>query len=95
MAIALHRFWFKFEGDDNSALGYGVTAWTEADAINILQAEVFGVKPLPPYSIISDFDVSTLDPRHITPNMENPTWRGIWFPRGARRMPTSVLRLTD
>lgn len=78
----LRRFWFKIEGDATSRLGYGVTAWTEEDAVNILQSRVFDSRPLPDYSVIADVDVSKLDTGHIRPNMESPTWRGIWFPIG-------------
>jgi hypothetical protein len=76
----LRRFWFKFEGE--RSLGYGVTAWTEDDALNILRERVFESGAVPRFSVAADIDVSTLDAGHIRPNMENPTWRGIWFPRG-------------
>jgi hypothetical protein len=78
----LRRFWFKFESDARSRLGYGVTAWTEEDAAAILSQEVFGGGSLPNASITVDVDVSQLDAGHILPNMESPNWRGIWFPRG-------------
>jgi hypothetical protein len=80
--LALRRFWIKVEGDKTSRLGYGVTAWTEEDAVNILQSRAFGDRPLPQYSIVADVDVSELDAGHIRPNMESPTWRGVWFPIG-------------
>ena len=79
---ALRRFWFKFEGDKSSPLGYGVTAWTEEDALSILQTQIFDDQPLLPHTVVRDVDVSSLDAGHIRPNMESPTWRGIWYPRG-------------
>ena len=78
----LRRFWFRFEGDSASPLGYGVTAWTEEDAGDIRREKIFEGRPLPAGSIARDVDVSTLDARHIRPNMGTPAWRGIWFPQG-------------
>jgi hypothetical protein len=64
-------------------LGYGVTAYDYADALQILRWQAFDNNPLPPVaSVIEDVDVSTLDAGHILPNMHPPNWRGIWFPMG-------------
>jgi hypothetical protein len=80
MSLKLRRFWFKIAGERD--FGYGVTAWTEEDAANILRAEVFNGEPLPDHTISVDIDVSTLDAGHVLPNMESPNWRGIWYPLG-------------
>jgi len=82
MTRSLRRFWFKFDAHPDSPLGYGVTAWTEDDANAILQSRVFSGGDVPVAAVTPDIDVSTLDAGHIRPNMESPTWRGIWFPRG-------------
>jgi hypothetical protein len=82
MSVPLQRFWFHIAGDVGSPLGYGVTAWTQEDAVSILQTVIFKSTPLPNYDVQADVDVSRLDAEHILPNMESPTWRGIWFPRG-------------
>ena len=82
MEAQLRRFWFKFDNHSASPLGYGVTAWTEEDAAAILSKRIFDGAVPPKATIIADVDVSTLDPGHIRPNMESPSWRGIWFPRG-------------
>jgi hypothetical protein len=82
MNTRLRRFWFRFEARSDSPLGYGVTAWTEEDARAILRSAVFEGQALPDAEVTSDIDASTLDAKHILPNMESPTWRGIWFPRG-------------
>jgi hypothetical protein len=66
--VHLHRYWFKFEGE--VGYGYGVTAWTEEDALNLLRLRVFAKRPMPRYVVAMDIDVSTLDPGHI-----RPTWR--------------------
>jgi hypothetical protein len=78
----LRRFWLKFEGDRISPLGYGVTAWTEEDALLLIRYQVFQGATLLKAAIARDVDVSKLDAGHILPNMESPNWRGIWFPRG-------------
>jgi len=78
----LRRYWFKFKTKSGSPLGYGVSAWTEADARAILQQEVFRDLPLPDAELTADVDVRTLDQGHVIPNMESPMWRGIWFPKG-------------
>jgi hypothetical protein len=87
--MRLRRYWFRF---DNAApnqaaslspLGYGVTAWTQEDALALLGAALFGGgSPAVIAEIITDVDVSALDSGHILPNIEPPHWRGIWFPRG-------------
>ena len=78
----LRRFWFRIAGDKSSPLGYGVTAWTQEDAISILQTEVFDGGQIPSHDVQEDIDVSRLDAGHVIPNMKSVAWRGIWFPRG-------------
>ncbi len=78
----LHRFWFKFDGDHCSRLGYGVTAWTQDDAVNILRSQIFERQTLPEYSVEEDVNIAALDAKHIRLNMGNPAARGIWFPCG-------------
>jgi hypothetical protein len=78
----LRRFWLKFDDDVYSPMGYGVTAWTEDDAISILKSLVFRDQPVPKAKITADVDFSALDPGHIGPNMGSPNWRGIWYPLG-------------
>jgi hypothetical protein len=86
MSAELRRFWLKFDSDDvRHGLGYGVTAWTENDALQIVQSDVLGGEPLPTFTLQADVDIPTLDPGHILPNMESPNWRGIWYPRGYAR----------
>jgi hypothetical protein len=87
--MQLRRDWFRFDdsapipGASRSRLGYGVTAWTEEDAMALLREAVFHGKELSGIAaVIADVDVSTLDPDHILPNMEPPNRRGVWFPRG-------------
>lgn len=77
----LRRFWFSFDlaRQPRSRLGCGVTAWTREDAMAILQARIPADVPAIA-ACVEDVDVSTLDPRHILPNIGDVTARGIWFP---------------
>ena len=85
----LHRYWIEFDLTHYAdppmsiAMGFGITARTEEQALAMVQERVFGGRPLPEMkSIARDLDVSTLDPKHIRPNMGNPAVLGIWFPMG-------------
>jgi arginase family enzyme len=84
--MKLRRFWFQFEGNafelpPGLAMGCGITAWSEADALELLQSRVFkGVPSARIKSIHANIDVSTLDPNHVRPNMGVPVERGAWFP---------------
>jgi hypothetical protein len=80
----LKRFWFTFESSSIPSilnLGCGVTAYDLPDAQALLQRTVF-----PAYgdrcvkSITENIDISTLEEKHVRPNMGNPVVRGVWFP---------------
>jgi hypothetical protein len=65
----------------NKPSGYGVTAFDYLDAVQLLRERVFSGKDLPAIgSVIEDVDISTLDDRHVRPNMGVPVWRGVWYP---------------
>ncbi len=71
----------------DSLLGWGITAYSYEDAIAILRENVFHKGELPKVEkFIEDIDVSSLDERHIIPNMESPNWRGIWYPKGFKQL---------
>ena len=87
--MRLHRYWVRFNVTKDPypgglLLGVGVTAFGIDDALNLIRSKIFEGQELPPIKeIIEDIDVSTLDPKHILPNMRgNPAARGIWFPQG-------------
>jgi hypothetical protein len=83
-AIMLQRFWFKFRNGAHPtilSLGCGVTAYDLSDAHEILREQVFSIyQEQLVVQVIADIDVSTLDEKHIRPNMGNPAVRGLWFP---------------
>ena len=84
----LIRFWLRFEqiaGPEVLNLGCGVTAYDYNDALGLLRENVFKKAVFPRIlEFNEDVDISSLDQKHIVPNMEDRTLRGIWFPRGCR-----------
>ena len=77
-SAALRRFWFPL----SAGLGIGVTASTEAEARDLAEAERGRLFPHAVIAgVVSDIDVSTLDPRHVLPNIGPSAVRGVWFPR--------------
>ncbi|HLK14711.1 MAG TPA: hypothetical protein VKT78_07900 [Fimbriimonadaceae bacterium] len=84
----LRKFWFKFAPLGRPTplnLGCGVSASSYEDAVSLLRRHVFKEQAVPEIvSVLEDVDVSSLDARHVLPNMESPLLRGIWFPKGYR-----------
>jgi hypothetical protein len=82
----LNRYWFTFEGFAKPTplnLGCGVTAYDYDDAIYLLRKRVFrGKDPPRIVGCTENVDVSTLDTKHVLPNIGLVTARGIWFPQG-------------
>lgn len=74
----LTRFWFR----TNREMGFGVTAWSVADAELLLTSAGFkrGVD-FDTADVVEDVDVRKLDQDHVVPNMGPPNFRGVWFPR--------------
>jgi hypothetical protein len=81
----LTLYWFTFERIASPTalnLGCGVTAYDLDDALSILRESVFTGIELPRITQqIESVDVSTLDPKHVLPNMGLVTERGVWFPK--------------
>ena len=84
--MALKRYWFTLERLDDPHplnLGWGVTAYNYTDATALLHERVFTGRDLPAIvGCIEDVDVSTLDQKHVVPNIGSVSIRGIWFPQG-------------
>jgi hypothetical protein len=72
----LHRYWFEVKG----AWGYGVTAYSEEDARNLILAAEGKEWDRNLIRVIVDIDVRNLDQGHVIPNMGPPNLRGVWFP---------------
>ena len=74
----LRRFWFPLERQ----FGIGVTAATEEEALALATEtkERYGfVGQFGP--VVVDVDVSTLDEKHVLPNIGPPVVRGVWYPQ--------------
>ena len=75
--MKLMRFWFECE----KGLGVGVTAFTFADAVTLIQNEPLAMLNKPNFKqFIVDVDISGLDKGHVIPNMGVCSNRGVWFP---------------
>jgi len=83
--ISMHRYWIKFnvEGEHSYGvwMGCGVTAGNLEDALRMVGVIVFKGDQMPEVlSAVEDVDISTLDPKHILPNIGYPDRVGVWFP---------------
>jgi hypothetical protein len=79
----LHRYWIRLAPDDEFRHEFGVTAFSEEDALAILARMVFAGQAMPDVlEVRADVDVRDLDQGHVTPNMGPPNWRGVWYPKG-------------
>jgi hypothetical protein len=87
----VQRYWFEFVVDladwaaPSSVLraGCGVTGYDVDDCLRIISDKVLGgANPPTIRRVVEDIDVSTLDQKHVVPNMGSIFRRGIWFPLG-------------
>jgi hypothetical protein len=81
----LHRYWIRLKAGEAGAreAEFGVTAYTETDALEILRYLAFSPAGVPELvEIVADVDVRSLDQGYVIPNMNPPNWRGIWYPKG-------------
>lgn len=87
----LIRYWFVFEPQPLPRafnLGCGVSAFGYDDALALLHERVFKGAGFPRIlELKEDVDISLLDEKHVRPNMEDPTIRGIWYPKGYAEPP--------
>jgi hypothetical protein len=86
--MKLHRYWFEFEDTSDFnlpkvfLLGCGVTAYDLDDALRLLQGRILQGNKTSYVRVVENIDVSTLDPKHVLPNIGLVNSRGIWFPQG-------------
>lgn len=83
------RYWFEFDITLNDwsskqtllRAGCGVTAHDIDDALQLIRDVVLQGGPLPPLKRVEpDIDISTLDAKHILPNIDSVLRHGVWFP---------------
>jgi hypothetical protein len=90
MRPELTRYWFEFDTTRSPNARHrplvGVTAWSVADAEDIVREKVFDGGALPAVAkLIEDVDVTALDPNHVRNQMNPPNLRGVWYPLGYDR----------
>ena len=62
-------------------LGFGVTAWSLEDAIQLLGTEGIDIlENLGQFQIRENVTFAELDQNHVVPNMGPMVMRGVWFP---------------
>ncbi len=74
-------YFLKIKDNSYSTYGFGITAWSEKDAVNLLKEKVFKNVDLPKIietKIITSLD--DLEQNHVKPNIGNPVFRGVWYP---------------
>jgi len=66
----------------NGHLGVGITARSEADALQLFELAFGSAEKIVRIEIIKD--TNDLDQNHVVPNLGGANWlrRGIWFPQG-------------
>jgi len=89
MNVKLIRYWVEFSFENYNdlpagiSMGCGVTAYSQDDAIRVLNEKVFREKSMCPIKkLIENVDIRILDQNHVIPNMKTPAERGVWFPVG-------------
>ena len=83
--MKLKRFLLEFEKHAAGVHWVGVTAWTQEDALHLIQTTIFIQKKLPDFISLEEINsLDDLDQNHMVPNMEEFVSRGIWFPQGLR-----------
>jgi hypothetical protein len=69
-------FWFK----TSAGLGYGVTASSQDEAMQLLHVFGYPRSGEEITEIVPGIDFATLDQNHVVPNAGPVTVRGVWFP---------------
>ena len=73
----LRRYWFE----SSRNLGVGVTAYSLSDAKIILNSAIRRQQvDVEIVNTIENVNIQDLDQGHVIPNMNPPSFRGVWFP---------------
>jgi len=74
----MHPYWITIDGH----LGVGITARSEADALQLFELAFGSTEKITGIAIIKD--MNDLDQNHVLPNMSGANFlrRGIWLPQG-------------
>ena len=78
----LECYWISFPQDSHFPLGVGVTAFSEEDALHLIEEQ--GIheryKDASEIRIKSGVRIQDLDQKHVVPNMGPMQLRGVWYP---------------
>jgi hypothetical protein len=80
----MKRYWLTFQKVDRPHpinLGCGVTADGLQDALLMIRKAFPNLALGQPLTVAEDIDISTLDARHILPNIGDVREEGVWWPR--------------
>jgi hypothetical protein len=79
---ALDTFWFSFPQDTYMSLGVGVTAYSEADAYELMHERGVseGFANAKEVVVQKNVRIQDLDQNHVVPNMGPMQLRGVWYP---------------
>jgi len=81
--MELKKWFIKFEENEFSQLGFGVTALSIEDSLEILKSNVFKSNELPKILECEEItSLNQLEQNHVMPNISDHLARGIWFPQG-------------
>ena len=77
----LASYWIV-TGFKHGPFGFGVTAWSVEDAIQLIKSHGFEVSDnLDEMQIRENVTFAYLDQNHVVPNMGPMVMRGVWYPR--------------
>lgn len=77
----LRAFWISFPSDPEFPMGFGVTAWSQADAYCLLESNGYTFHlQAKKIRVREDVQFPELDQRHVVPNMGPIVVRGVWYP---------------
>jgi hypothetical protein len=77
----LQAYWFTFPENPGFPHGFGVTAWSLADAKALLEASGYDFhKQASRVEIKEGVTVADLDAKHVAVNMGPIVVRGVWYP---------------
>jgi hypothetical protein len=84
-AMGLRRYWIRFDRESRIPVGFrmgcGITAHSKVEALTLLR-DIYPREPdnFVVAEIVEDVILSDLDPKHVRPNIGDPSRLGVWFP---------------
>jgi hypothetical protein len=77
----LISFWLAFPDDPTFPIGFGVTAWSVADAQSLLESNGYDFHLRAKRVLIREaVTPDAIDPKNVAPNSGPHVCRGVWYP---------------